>query len=106
MNAHSKREDDPSSFDFPAGTDVSKFAKAIGLDLIYDSQFKWLIDQALSSPLPEDYRVYINPEGKAFFVRGSETSWEHPLIEPYKQIYTQVTAEYVVFLRDSHSRGS
>ena len=95
MNMQRDTKEEPPSFEFPSATDVSSFAKAIGLDLIYDSQFKWLVEQALGSPLPEGCKPFINPDGRVFFVQGGNATWIHPLVEPYKQIYSQVTAEYV-----------
>ena len=80
-------------FEFPLENDYEVFAKAIGLNLTFDAQHKWIVDQALTSELPKGYNPIINPEGKVYFQKGNTVSFQHPLINSYKKIYAQVTAE-------------
>ena len=55
------------------------------MDLEFDSEQRWLIDQALASSLPPLWNRVFNPTGRAYYVRAltkqepeEPITWVHP----------------------------
>ena len=53
-------------FTFPTERDVATFAQELGMDLEFDSEQQWLIDQALASELPPLWTRIFNPSGRSY----------------------------------------
>ena len=72
------------------------FAKAIGMDLQFDTENVWLLNQALTTELPGEYKMFVNPDDKAYYVKFDENdvelsvSFEHPLVPAYKEIFEKM----------------
>ena len=80
----------PSRFRFPSERDVATFAAELGMDLEFDSEQRWLVDQALSSELPPLWNRLYNPTARAYYVRAPTkaepkeiVTWVHPLVPAY-----------------------
>jgi hypothetical protein len=84
-------------FHHPNKEDEAKFAKAIGMDVQFDTENLWLLTQALTSELPGEYKMFVNPDDQAYYVKFDETGtkeksveFEHPLIPAYKDIFEKM----------------
>ncbi len=88
------------TFRFPVRRDVETFAAELGMDLEFDGDQQWLIDQALASALPPLWRRLFNPHGRAYYVREPTkqephevVTWAHPLVPAYSKIFDNILAE-------------
>ena len=88
------------AFHFPTRRDVETFASELGMDLEFDGDQQWLIDQALASALPPLWRRLFNPQGRAYYVREPTkqephevVTWAHPLVPAYSKIFDNILAE-------------
>ena len=89
-----------SRFHFPGPRDVETFAAELGMDLEFDSEQRWLIDQALASSLPPLWNRVFNPTGRAYYVRAPTKqepeeiiTWVHPLVPAYSKIFDNILAD-------------
>ena len=90
----------PSKFLFPAKRDITTFAKELGMDLEFDSEHQWLIDQALAAELPPLWSRIFNPSGRSYYVReptkqepSEIVTWVHPLVPAYSKIFENILQE-------------
>ena len=58
----------------PNEEDAKLFAKAIGLDMVYDKQHIWLVNQALNDQLPDGWHLFVNPDDRAFYIGPRESA--------------------------------
>jgi hypothetical protein len=89
-----------SKFRFPTDRDVATFAQELGMDLEFDSEQQWLIDQALASELPPLWTRVYNPSGRSYYVREPTkqepheiVTWSHPLVPAYSKIFDNILQE-------------
>jgi hypothetical protein len=89
-----------SKFNFPTERDVFTFAKELGMDLEFDSEQQWLIDQALAAELPPLWTRVYNPSGRSYYVREPTkqepheiVTWIHPLVPAYSKIFDNILQE-------------
>ena len=91
-----------SKFRFPSALDVSSFALELGMDLEFDSEQRWLVDQALSSALPPLWTRAFSPAGRAYYVRAPTSkrepeeeivTWVYPLVPAYSRIFDNILAD-------------
>ena len=87
-------------FTFPTERDVATFAQELGMDLEFDSEQQWLIDQALASELPPLWTRIFNPSGRSYYVREPTKqepheiiTWIHPLMPAYSKIFDNILQE-------------
>ena len=87
-------------FQFPSDLDVETFAAELGMDLEFDSDQRWLIDQALESSLPPLWTRFFNPSGRSYYVRQPTkqdskevVTWVHPLVPAYSKIFDNILAD-------------
>ena len=70
------------------------------MDIQFDTDNLWLLDQALSTELPGEYKMFVNPDDEAYYVKFDlnkgtevEVTWDHPLALAYRR--------YLKMLRNS-----
>ena len=87
-------------FHHPNRKDEEKFAKLLGMDIQFDTDNLWLLDQALSTELPGEYKMFVNPDDEAYYVKFDlnkgtevEVTWDHPLVPAYKEIFEKMLRE-------------
>jgi hypothetical protein len=87
-------------FHHPNRKDEEKFAKLLGMDIQFDTENVWLLTQALTTELPGEYKMFVNPEDEAYYVKFDsntgeelEASWDHPLVPAYKEIFEKMLRE-------------
>ena len=96
-----KRKLEPESrFQFPTERDVATFAQELGMDLEFDSEQQWLVDQALASELPPLWTRVFSPSGRSYYVREPTkqepeeiVTWVHPLVPAYSKIFDNILQE-------------
>ena len=70
------------------------------MDIQFDTDNLWLLDQALSTELPGEYKMFVNPDDEAYYVKFDlnkgtelEVTWDHPLAPAYKEIFEKMLRE-------------
>ena len=87
-------------FHHPNRKDEEKFAKLLGMDIQFDTDNVWLLTQALTTELPGEYKMFVNPDDEAYYVKFDlntgqevEVTYDHPLAPAYKEIFEKMLRE-------------
>ena len=92
----------------PNEEDISKFTQEIGLDMVVDQKYLWLVKTAMRESLPPSYYAVNDPSDKVYYIQVLDhpdwraidklndfnldrthyiSDWSHPRV---KEIYTKV----------------
>ncbi|OQR99960.1 hypothetical protein ACHHYP_03772 [Achlya hypogyna] len=74
---------------------LHEHAKTLGLDPVKESQYLWIVEEALTAPLPPDWEQGETDDGTIYYfnVNTEESIWEHPMDNHYKEMIAQKKSE-------------
>ena len=67
---------------------VTRVAKLLGIDVVYDADLLHIAEELLLQDLPAGWEAFVSPEGREYFhhAASKETQWAHPLEEYYRSL--------------------
>ncbi|KAF0686551.1 Aste57867_21645 [Aphanomyces stellatus] len=74
---------------------VRDHAKTLGLDPDKDPQYLWIVEEALTAPLPSDWEQGETDDGTIYYfnVNTEESVWEHPMDKHYSELILKKKAD-------------
>ncbi|KAG9394007.1 hypothetical protein J8273_4607 [Carpediemonas membranifera] len=78
----------------PTDDEVKEYAAYLGMDVSKDREFFHIAREALKTPLPPDWKPCQTNDGEIFYFnfKSSESIWEHPCDQLYRQKYKDAKA--------------
>jgi len=72
----------------PGGSQVTRVAKLLGIDVVYDADLLHIAEELLMQGLPAGWEAFVSPDGREYFHNAAqkETQWAHPLEEYYRSL--------------------
>eukprot|EP00854_Cymbomonas_tetramitiformis_P002963 gene2963-3779_t len=78
-----------------SGEELSRYAKHLGIDPVYDADLLWIAEQAYIAPLPVNWEEHHDEESNIFYynyVTGVSV-WTHPLEDHFRSLYIKLKVE-------------
>ncbi|EQC28566.1 hypothetical protein SDRG_13644 [Saprolegnia diclina VS20] len=74
---------------------LHEHARTLGLDPIQEAQYLWIVEEALTAPLPDDWEQGETDDGTIYYfnVNSEESIWEHPMDGHYKEMIAKKKEE-------------
>ncbi|ETW01096.1 hypothetical protein H310_06713 [Aphanomyces invadans] len=74
---------------------VREHARTLGLDPDKEPQYLWIVEEALTAPVPEDWEQGETDDGTIYYfnVNTEESVWEHPMDKYYSDMINTKRAE-------------
>ncbi|ETV87953.1 hypothetical protein, variant 2 [Aphanomyces astaci] len=74
---------------------VREYARTLGLDPDKEPQYLWIVEEALTAPVPEDWEQGESDDGTIYYfnVNTEESVWEHPMDKHYSAMINTKRAE-------------
>jgi hypothetical protein len=79
--------------------DHESYTNYLGLDHS-DTDYLWIVQEALSAPLPEDWSEHVDAKGRVYFYNAAidKSSWAHPLEGEFRKL--------IKLVKSVHARNS
>ena len=76
----------------PTAMEIAEFARYLGMDPAMDSNLLWIAEEALCSPLPENWEEAVRKDGTPYYFNKKEnkSTNKHPLEDFYRSLYTEM----------------
>ncbi|RHY92510.1 hypothetical protein DYB35_000382 [Aphanomyces astaci] len=74
---------------------VREYARTLGLDPDKEPQYLWIVEEALTAPVPDDWEQGESDDGTIYYfnVNTEESVWEHPMDKHYSAMINTKRAE-------------
>ncbi|KDO21313.1 hypothetical protein SPRG_13205 [Saprolegnia parasitica CBS 223.65] len=74
---------------------LHEHARTLGLDPVQEAQYLWIVEEALTAPLPDDWEQGETDDGTIYYfnVNSEESIWEHPMDSHYKDMIAKKKEE-------------
>lgn len=67
-----------------------RFCRFIGLHPQLDREWLWLVNQAISTPIPTDWKEEVDTKGRIFYQQQEHCSWMHPLVPSHRDTFARL----------------
>ena len=96
----------------PTAMEIAEFARYLGMDPVEDAALLWIAEEALCSPLPENWEEAVRRDGTPYYYNKKEnkSTNKHPLEDFYRSLYKemkdiQANQEEAAGIADSSAAG-
>ena len=88
----------PRRSDAEQNQTIMNRAIEIGMDPYKDSKLFWIAEQSLKAKLPDEWVECTDDDGRVYYfnLRNEDSTWEHPTLEHYRQMYAKVKKQQEV----------
>ncbi|EKX47061.1 hypothetical protein GUITHDRAFT_152144 [Guillardia theta CCMP2712] len=72
----------------PSEEEVTDYAKWLGIDTAQEQSLMWIAREGIKAPLPQGWKACKSSSGDIYYFNfeTSESMWEHPLDNKYRQL--------------------
>ena len=76
----------------PTAMEIAEYARYLGMNPVVDATLLWIAEEALCSPLPEDWEEAVRSDGTAYYFNRKErkSTSKHPLEDFYRSLYSEM----------------
>ena len=87
----------------PTAMEIAEFSRYLGMDPAMDSNLLWIAEEALCSPLPENWEEAVRKDGTPYYYNKKEnkSTNKHPLEDFYRSLYNEMKEIQNVQQQDS-----
>jgi hypothetical protein len=85
-------DSDASVLGGPTAMEIAEFARYLGMDPALDANLLWIAEEALCSPLPENWEEAVRKDGTPYYFNKKEnkSTNKHPLEDFYRSLYNEM----------------
>lgn len=91
-------DNSPRRSDAEQNQTIMNRAIEIGMDPFKDTKLFWIAEQSLKAKLPDEWMECQADDGQIYYfnLRNEDSTWEHPTLEHYRQLYAKVKKQQEV----------
>ena len=89
----------------PTDGEVADYAKWMGMNITCDGPFEWIAREGLKAPVPSPWRSCKTNNDEIYFFNfcTGTSSWDHPLDDHLKSLYTELRDQNQFRLKEARS---